>query len=189
MFKKEYALLTSLSLRPQIICACANYVLRSISPGSKSKVKSSVQRAIRTQIVNTYPLLAPYIDEIIPKKEQLDAMKMCVLLRSPYPRPACARAPHFPSTTLKITFGIVDANCCINVQTRKSNALPHRPHPPLLPTHDRRSAPPPAPCAPLSNRLPCSAHRSRGNPIRALWGHFNGPRLNLHRRSPPLWKF
>ena len=54
----------------------------SISPGSKSKVKSSVQRAIRTQLVTTYPLLAPHIDEIIPKKEQLDAMKMCVRLLS-----------------------------------------------------------------------------------------------------------
>ncbi|KAG0649810.1 Translation machinery-associated 20 [Hyphodiscus hymeniophilus] len=53
MFKKEYA-----------------------SSGSKSKVKSSVQRAIRTQLVTTYPLLAPYIDEIVPKKEQLDAMKI-----------------------------------------------------------------------------------------------------------------
>ncbi|KAA8566912.1 hypothetical protein MFRU_007g00730 [Monilinia fructicola] len=49
---------------------------KDISPGSKSKVKSSVQRAIRTQLVNTYPLLAPHIDEIIPKKEQLDAMKI-----------------------------------------------------------------------------------------------------------------
>ena len=51
-------------------------ILYSISPGSKSKVKSSVQRAIRTQITTTYPLLTPYIDEVIPKKEQLDAMKM-----------------------------------------------------------------------------------------------------------------
>jgi hypothetical protein len=57
------------------LCTSAND-FRSITPGSKSKVKSSVQRAIRTQIVQTYPLLAPYIDEIIPKKEQLDVMKM-----------------------------------------------------------------------------------------------------------------
>ncbi|CZS97574.1 hypothetical protein WAI453_008707 [Rhynchosporium graminicola] len=49
---------------------------KDLSPGSKSKVKSSVQRAIRTQLVQTYPLLAPHIDEIIPKKEQLDAMKI-----------------------------------------------------------------------------------------------------------------
>ncbi|KAF4614339.1 hypothetical protein G7Y89_g15399 [Cudoniella acicularis] len=49
---------------------------KDISPGSKSKVKSSVQRAIRTQLITTYPLLTPHIDEIIPKKEQLDAMKI-----------------------------------------------------------------------------------------------------------------
>ncbi|QSZ29083.1 hypothetical protein DSL72_003593 [Monilinia vaccinii-corymbosi] len=49
---------------------------KDISPGSKSKVKSSVQRAIRNQLVTTYPLLAPHIDEIVPKKEQLDAMKI-----------------------------------------------------------------------------------------------------------------
>ena len=48
----------------------------SISAGAKSKVKSSVQRAIRTKIVETYPLLAPHIDEIIPKKSQLDLLKL-----------------------------------------------------------------------------------------------------------------
>jgi len=48
----------------------------SITPGSKSKVKSSVQRAIRAQVLETYPLLEPYIDEIMPKKSQLDAMKI-----------------------------------------------------------------------------------------------------------------
>ncbi|PQE21123.1 translation machinery-associated 20 protein [Rutstroemia sp. NJR-2017a WRK4] len=52
---------------------------KDISPGSKSKVKSSVQRAIRTQLTTTYPLLTPHIDEIIPKKEQLDAMKIVTL--------------------------------------------------------------------------------------------------------------
>jgi PUA domain protein len=35
-----------------------------------------VQRAIRAQICSTYPLLAPHIDEVVPKKEQLDMMKM-----------------------------------------------------------------------------------------------------------------
>ena len=48
----------------------------SVSAGAKSKVKSSVQRAIRTKIVETYPLLAPHIDEIIPKKSQLDLLKL-----------------------------------------------------------------------------------------------------------------
>ncbi|KAK2626936.1 hypothetical protein QTJ16_004111 [Diplocarpon rosae] len=62
--------------RPQLIRS-------SLTPGSKSKVKSSVQRSLRTQFVQTYPLLAPHIDEIIPKKEQLDAMKMSVCRYSP----------------------------------------------------------------------------------------------------------
>ncbi|KAF2199868.1 translation machinery-associated protein 20 [Delitschia confertaspora ATCC 74209] len=49
---------------------------KDISPGAKSKVKSSAQRAIRTKITDTYPHLTPYIDEIIPKKEQLDLVKL-----------------------------------------------------------------------------------------------------------------
>ncbi|KAL9000365.1 MAG: hypothetical protein Q9188_005692 [Gyalolechia gomerana] len=49
---------------------------KDISPGAKSKVKSSVQRAIRTKITETYPLLTPHIDEIIPKKSQLDLLKL-----------------------------------------------------------------------------------------------------------------
>ncbi|KAG8533228.1 uncharacterized protein KY384_002011 [Bacidia gigantensis] len=49
---------------------------KDISAGAKSKVKSSVQRGIRTKIVETYPLLAPIIDEIIPKKSQLDLLKL-----------------------------------------------------------------------------------------------------------------
>ncbi|KAL8880486.1 MAG: hypothetical protein Q9192_008004 [Flavoplaca navasiana] len=49
---------------------------KDISPGAKSKVKSSVQRAIRTKITETYPGLAPHIDEIIPKKSQLDSLKL-----------------------------------------------------------------------------------------------------------------
>ncbi|KAL9098870.1 MAG: hypothetical protein Q9163_005547 [Psora crenata] len=47
-----------------------------ISAGAKSKVKSSVQRGIRTKVIETYPLLAPHIDEIIPKKSQLDLLKL-----------------------------------------------------------------------------------------------------------------
>ncbi|KAL8680988.1 MAG: hypothetical protein Q9186_002888 [Xanthomendoza sp. 1 TL-2023] len=49
---------------------------KDIAPGAKSKVKSSVQRAIRSKITETYPLLAPHIDEIIPKKSQLDLLKL-----------------------------------------------------------------------------------------------------------------
>jgi hypothetical protein len=57
--------------------------ISSISPGSKSKVKSSVQRSLRTQLITVYPLLAPHIDEIVPKKEQLDAMKVYAIYYSP----------------------------------------------------------------------------------------------------------
>ncbi|TKA62636.1 hypothetical protein B0A49_06483 [Cryomyces minteri] len=49
---------------------------KDMHPGAKSKVKSSVQRAIRAKVVETYPLLEPHIDEIIPKKEQLDLVKL-----------------------------------------------------------------------------------------------------------------
>ncbi|KAL9605689.1 MAG: hypothetical protein Q9179_001109 [Wetmoreana sp. 5 TL-2023] len=49
---------------------------KDISSGAKSKVKSSVQRAIRSKVTETYPLLAPHIDEIIPKKSQLDLLKL-----------------------------------------------------------------------------------------------------------------
>ncbi|KAK3070223.1 translation machinery-associated protein 20 [Teratosphaeriaceae sp. CCFEE 6253] len=45
-------------------------------PGSRSKVKSSAQRAIRAKVVETYPRLEPHIDEILPKKEQLDLLKI-----------------------------------------------------------------------------------------------------------------
>lgn len=48
----------------------------SFSPGAKSKVKSSAQRGVRAKVLETYPLLEPYIDEIMPKKEQLDLVKI-----------------------------------------------------------------------------------------------------------------
>ncbi len=50
--------------------------LQEITPGAKSKVKSSVQRAIRAKILETYTLLTDHIDEIIPKKGQLDLVKL-----------------------------------------------------------------------------------------------------------------
>ncbi|KAK0931720.1 translation machinery-associated protein 20 [Friedmanniomyces endolithicus] len=45
-------------------------------PGSRSKVKSSAQRAIRAKVLETYPKLEPHLDEILPKKEQLDLLKI-----------------------------------------------------------------------------------------------------------------
>ena len=41
----------------------------------RQNVKSSVQRAVRTKIVETFPLLEPYMEEIIPKKSQLSLIK------------------------------------------------------------------------------------------------------------------
>ncbi|KAK0352680.1 translation machinery-associated protein 20 [Friedmanniomyces endolithicus] len=45
-------------------------------PGSRSKVKSSAQRAIRAKVLETYPKLEPHLDEILPQKEQLDLLKI-----------------------------------------------------------------------------------------------------------------
>ncbi|KAK2755888.1 translation machinery-associated protein 20 [Arachnomyces sp. PD_36] len=49
---------------------------KDIQPGSRSKVKSSAQRGLRAKFVETYPGFEPYIDEIMPKKSQLEAMKL-----------------------------------------------------------------------------------------------------------------
>ena len=48
----------------------------SITAGAKSKVKSSAQRAIRSKVLEQFPLLEPYIEDILPKKEQLDLIKI-----------------------------------------------------------------------------------------------------------------
>ena len=47
-----------------------------MTPGQKTKLKSSAQRAIRNKMIETYPQLEPHIDSIVPKKEQLDVMKL-----------------------------------------------------------------------------------------------------------------
>jgi PUA domain protein len=41
----------------------------------RQNVKSSVQRAVRAKIVETFPKLEPYMEEIIPKKSQLTLVK------------------------------------------------------------------------------------------------------------------
>ena len=42
---------------------------------SQIQVKQSVQKAIRANIRDQYPLLTPYLDEIIPKKEPVNLIK------------------------------------------------------------------------------------------------------------------
>ncbi|KAF2108470.1 PUA domain-containing protein [Lophiotrema nucula] len=49
---------------------------KDITPGPKTKVKSSAQRGIRQKVLDQYPQLEPYIDDIMPKKEQLDLVKL-----------------------------------------------------------------------------------------------------------------
>ncbi|EYE91244.1 GTP-binding protein YchF [Aspergillus ruber CBS 135680] len=47
-----------------------------IAPSTKSKVKSSVQRGLRQNFLDSYPGFEPYIDDILPKKAQLDSIKL-----------------------------------------------------------------------------------------------------------------
>jgi malignant T-cell-amplified sequence len=41
----------------------------------RQNVKSSVQRAMRAKIVETFPKLEPFMEEMIPKKSQLTLVK------------------------------------------------------------------------------------------------------------------
>lgn len=49
---------------------------KDLTTSAKTKVKSSVARGVRTKVLETYPLLEPYIDALVPKKSQLDAIKL-----------------------------------------------------------------------------------------------------------------
>ncbi|KFH44626.1 Translation machinery-associated protein-like protein [Hapsidospora chrysogenum ATCC 11550] len=49
---------------------------KELQPSPKQKLKSSAQRAMRSALVSTYPLLTPYIDEVVPKKSNLESMKL-----------------------------------------------------------------------------------------------------------------
>ncbi|KAI9928739.1 hypothetical protein ASPWEDRAFT_168711 [Aspergillus wentii DTO 134E9] len=49
---------------------------KDIPVSQRSKVKSSVARGLRQRLLEAYPGFEPYIDEILPKKAQLDAVKL-----------------------------------------------------------------------------------------------------------------
>merc|ERR1712000_734885 len=49
---------------------------KELQPSPKQKLKSSVQRSLRSALLETYPLLTPYIDEVLPKKGSLESMKL-----------------------------------------------------------------------------------------------------------------
>ncbi|SCU84137.1 LAFA_0D08372g1_1 [Lachancea sp. 'fantastica'] len=42
---------------------------------SRSNVKSSVQRTLKTKLVSQFPALEPVIDELVPKKSQVELIK------------------------------------------------------------------------------------------------------------------
>jgi hypothetical protein len=48
----------------------------SIPPSNRSKVKSSVQRGLRQKLLETYPGFEPFIEDIMPKKASLEAVKL-----------------------------------------------------------------------------------------------------------------
>ncbi|ROW14005.1 hypothetical protein VPNG_04138 [Cytospora leucostoma] len=49
---------------------------KDMQSSPKQKLKSSVQRSLRQSLLTTYPLLNPYIDEVLPKKASLEQMKL-----------------------------------------------------------------------------------------------------------------
>ncbi|CAM1507462.1 Fc.00g071030.m01.CDS01 [Cosmosporella sp. VM-42] len=49
---------------------------KDLQAAPKQKLKSSVQRSLRNSLLETYPLLTPYIDEVMPKKASLASMKL-----------------------------------------------------------------------------------------------------------------
>jgi hypothetical protein len=69
-----------------------------LTPGAKSKVKSSAQRAIRAKAIETYPRLEPYMDEIMPKKEQIDLVKVYVSLIKTWLQTSTIKHPSYLST-------------------------------------------------------------------------------------------
>ncbi|KAM0668506.1 hypothetical protein ACQRIT_000081 [Beauveria bassiana] len=49
---------------------------KDLQAAPKQKLKSSVQRSLRQALLTTYPLLTPYIDEVLPKKASLSSIKL-----------------------------------------------------------------------------------------------------------------
>lgn len=50
--------------------------MSSLQAAPKQKLKSSVQRSLRQALLTTYPLLNPFIDEVLPKKASLSSIKL-----------------------------------------------------------------------------------------------------------------
>ncbi len=83
----EHAAVASV-LKDQSVLGCKDHKITDSSTGvwfcrfeekenvsSVNNVKSSVQRGIRSSIVDQYPHIESYIDQILPKKDALRAVK------------------------------------------------------------------------------------------------------------------
>ncbi|KAF8542718.1 PUA-like domain-containing protein [Trichophaea hybrida] len=49
---------------------------KPITSAQKTNIKSSAQRALRARLLEQFPLLTPHIDDILPKKSQLELIKL-----------------------------------------------------------------------------------------------------------------
>ncbi|RAH40185.1 GTP-binding protein YchF [Aspergillus brunneoviolaceus CBS 621.78] len=136
---------------------------------NRSKVKSSVQRALRQRFLETYPGFEPYIEEVLPKKAQLDAVKLYAT--PPSSSPSLATPPPRKSANQKAK------------QPRKSHPLQHRLHPALLPTARRPADPASEASARLPGRPADGADRSRRHPVRALGRGAHGAGLDVGGRE------
>ena len=74
------------------------YHVLSIPPSNRSKVKSSVQRGLRQKLLETYPGFEPYIEEIMPKKGSLEAVKLYV---ESHPYMQLSQINNFPPSPLE----------------------------------------------------------------------------------------
>lgn len=147
----------------------------SIAPSTKSKVKSSVQRGIRQNFLDSYPGFEPFIDEILPKKAQLDSIKLFVpppnfSIQMDITMQKKEKKKEMQSLTQDLTY-----------QTRKIHPLHNRLHPPLLPTPRRPSNPTPQAHPRVSHRPPQHPNRPRRHPLRALGRGADGARTDFAR--------
>jgi hypothetical protein len=144
-----------------------------------------VQRGLRQRLLEAYPGFEPYIEEIMPKKGSLEAVKLYVTSESSH-HPSQAR----PFPPLPCPFRFVSFHCTrINYratatnqqpqQPRQSNPLHNRLNPALLPTNRRPANPTPKTRPPIPLRPANDPNRPRRNPLRAFRRRAHGSRSDF----------
>ncbi len=73
MFKKYIYLHFSIYLLLKLTCLWYRFTREDVH--SRSNIKSSVQRGLKTKLVSQFEDLAPVIDDLIPKKSQIVQLK------------------------------------------------------------------------------------------------------------------